>query len=217
MYYVIFQGTEKEGKAAVSEQYYNTLVPLVNNSPGFINETGFAAVHKERLTVLVATFEDEDALKRWRNEPTHVRIQGKAAQGIYEAYRIRVGPLLESVSQQAKQNEGEVEHCILLFYRNSFEGTPADSITSLIDTDPAANEISDELLDSSVYQGPRILWISAWKSEAAASRFEKLIPRTSGDEAKFILVKRDYSKVSRGDAPSETPGGKQRETAQGRE
>ncbi|ETI24409.1 hypothetical protein G647_03778 [Cladophialophora carrionii CBS 160.54] len=211
MYYVVFQGTEKEGKAAVSEQYYNTLVPLLKASRGFIKETGFAAVHKERLTVLVASFEDEGAIKRWRNEPTHIRIQGKAAHGIYEDYHIRIGPLLNSVGQQTNQDDEETKQCILLYYRDSFEGTPADSITSLIDVGKTAKEISDELLDSSVYEGPQILWISAWKSEAAASRFEKLLPRTPGDDVKFILVQRDYSQASRKEAPSATAGGEPKE------
>ncbi|EXJ60736.1 hypothetical protein A1O7_04889 [Cladophialophora yegresii CBS 114405] len=210
MYYVVFQGTEKEGKAAISEQYYNTLVPLLKASPGFIKETGFAAVHKERLTVLVASFEDEDAIKRWRNEPTHLRIQGNAAHGVYEDYHIRIGPLLDSDDQQATRNEGEVEQCILLYYRDSFEGTPADSIMSLLDMGDAAKEISEDLLDSSVYEGPQTLWISAWKSGAAARRFAELLPRTPGEEVKFILVKRDYSQVVRKEAPSETAGGEQK-------
>ena len=66
MHYVVFQGTEQEGKTAVSEQYYTTLVPLLDEIPGFIKETAFApALYKERSNVLVASFEDEEAIRRW--------------------------------------------------------------------------------------------------------------------------------------------------------
>ena len=213
MYYVVFQGTEKEGKAAVSEEYYNALVPLLNKSEGFFKETGFAGLHKERSTVLVAAFKDEDAIRQWRNEPTHLRIQGKGSHGIYEDYRIRFGPLLDLAEQQADQIEAGAAQCIVLYYRDSFEGTPTDDITSLIDKDASANNKWDELLDSAVYQGPQILWISSWNTQAAAARFEKLLPRVPGDEVKYILVKRDFGQLSREDAPSEIAGGEQRDHA----
>ncbi len=211
MHYVVFQGTEKEGKAATSGQYYNTLVPLVNKSPGFLKETGFGGLHKERSSVLVATFEDEDAIKKWRNEPTHLRFQGKASHGIYEDYRIRIGSLLDQAEQEASQVRSKTEQCILLYYRDSFEGTPSDDITSLIDKGTSAKDTSDELMDSAVYQGPKILWISTWNSQAAASEFGKLLHRVADDEIKYILVKRDYGQLNREDAPSEIAGGIQAE------
>ena len=85
-----------------------------------------------------------------------------------------------------------------------------DDITSLIDMDIAPKEVLDDLLGSSVYQGPHMLWVSSCRSRTSASRFEQLLPRKPGDDVKLILVRRDFGRFNRRDEPSKTPGGGQR-------
>lgn len=203
MYYAIFEGTEAEGKAAVSEQYYKTLSPILSKIRGFVSENGFGSPHIARLGALVSVWEDVDAISRWRNETTHLRIQQKASHGIYQDYRIRIGPEVDLDSSDPSSDKAS--QIVLLYHRETFENTPEDNVTSLIDS-AAATELQSELLDSSVYLGPHTLWISSWQSEAAASTFANLLPRSQGSEVKLIAVERDYTKSNRKDAPNENAG-----------
>lgn len=68
-------------------------------------------------------------------------------------------------------------------------------------------DVKNYMLDSAVYQGPSIIWVSAWRSRAAVENLEKAIRRTPGDDLKIVAVERDYTKIDRKDAPSEMPGG----------
>jgi heme-degrading monooxygenase HmoA len=186
MYYAIFEGTEAEGKAAVPEQYYKTLSSILSEIQGFISENGFESPHVARLGALVSVWEDVDAISRWRNEMTHLRIQQKASHGIYQDYRVRIGPELDPDSSNPSTDEAS--QIVVLYYRDNFEKTPEDNITSLIDS-TTATELQSELLDSSVYLGSQTLWISSWQSEAAASKLANLLSSFPGGHVKLIAVK----------------------------
>ena len=92
-----------------------------------------------------------------------------------------------------------------LYYRHNVEETPEDDVASLLPVD-AARELKGNMLDISVFQGTRILWISAWRSSAALRKFLKAIPRIENDSLVQVKVERDYTKFDRNDAPSQTPG-----------
>jgi heme-degrading monooxygenase HmoA len=204
MYFAIFEGTELEGKAEVSEQYYKALSPILREIKGFISETGFGSPHTNRLGVLISVWEDADAISRWRNQATHLRIQKKANQDVYEDYRIRIGPELDNnISAETSLDEGSP--VVLLYYRESLETTPEDDITSLVES-TVATEIQSHLLGSTVYLGPQTLWISSWQSEKVARQFASLLPRIQNDDLKVVRTQRDYTKSRRTDAPSEKAG-----------
>lgn len=204
MYYVIFEGTVPDDKLAVSEQYYKTLLPELQKVSGFIEETGFGSPHTPSKSVTISLWEDEAAVRRWRNESTHLRIQQKASTGVFESYRIRLGPALAS-DQDYNMALSGAGQCVVLYQREKHEGFLNDDITSLVGDSPAL-EVKEALLDCSVYQASQALWVSSWHSEAAACRFEKLIRRTPGDAIQRFRVLRDYGKFDRKDAPHEKPG-----------
>lgn len=204
MYYVIFEATAPEDKLAVAEQYYKTLVPKLQKISGFIEETSFGSPHASGKGVTISTWEDEAAISRWRNESTHLRIQQEASNGVFQDYRIRMGPALES-TRKSDSASSEAGQCVMLYYREKDEGTSLEDITSLVDVS-AAQEVKGDLLDCSVYLASQNVWISSWRSEAAAIKFEKLIPRTPDDAVRRVLVVRDYTKFDRKDAPHEKAG-----------
>ena len=202
MYYSIFEAIPKPDKGKIAESYYKSLVPKVKQISGFVQDTFFGSPHTEGKAVNIAEWRDADAMSQWRNESNHLRAQGKGFD-VYESYRLRLGPHIEA----SKGNDGR--HFVVLYYRESFDGTPEDNITSLLQAG-AASVVKKDLLDSSVYQGPRTAWVSAWRSQDAADNLMKAIPRVDGDALVKMVVERDYSKTNRNDAPSESPGEKSR-------
>ena len=191
-------------KAAIAGEYYKMLLPELHKIPGFINETPLGSPSNPDKAVEVAAFENEEAIKRWRNESNHLRIQGKASHGVYESYRIRIGPTVDDDHNESVGLADEHQY-IILYQCDKPDGSLNSDASSLISTG-APTEIKEYLLDSSVYHASQAVWISTWSSGFAASKFERLIDRVPGDIVKRIRVMRDYTKVHRKDAPSEEPG-----------
>jgi heme-degrading monooxygenase HmoA len=202
MYYSIFEAIPEPDKGKVAEAYYKSLVPKVKQIPGFIKDTFYGWPNTEGKAVNIAEWKDVDAMSQWRNESNHLRAQGKGFD-VYQSYRLRLGPDVEASTGH------DARHFLVLYYRESFDGTPEDDITSLLQAG-AASAVKNDLLDSSVYQGPRTAWVSAWRSQDAADNLEKAIPREEGDALVKMMVERDYTKTDRKDAPSELPGEKSR-------
>ena len=104
MCYFIFDGIPQVDKVAVAEEYYQSLVPRVKRIPGFIEDTFFGSPHAARKALNVAEWKDESAVREWRNESTHLRLQGEARHGVYESYRLRLGLAVEILAQKMIPN-----------------------------------------------------------------------------------------------------------------
>jgi heme-degrading monooxygenase HmoA len=96
MYFVVFESTTPESREDVSTQYYITLQKLLQTQPGFISETPLGAPHDPTKAVLIGRFVDEESMKRWRLERTHLDIQRKARRDVMEKYKVRLGPSIAS-------------------------------------------------------------------------------------------------------------------------
>ena len=201
MHYSLFEAIIEPGKGRVAEAYYMSLLPKVKGIDGFIKDTFVGSVHNAQLAINIAEWKDADALARWRNEGNHLRAQGKGPN-IYRSYRIRIGRAVEGAGGS---DDRDAKQWIVLYYRDSFDGKPADDVTSLLQTEAAS--MRDDLLDSVVYQGSRIVWISAWPSRGAAQKLREALPRVDGDTLIILAVERDYTKNEREEAPSKVPGG----------
>jgi len=204
MYYAVFEGTQMEGKGALAEQFYKTLTSILYKFPGFVSETGFGSPHVERREVLISVWEDEESMNRWRNESTHLSIQGKASRGIFHDYHIRLGPELDPNST-GRSSSNDASQMILLYFHDNYEQTPEDDIFSLVDS-VSTTGLQSEILGSSVYIGQQTLWISLWKSQEGAMKFANSLSRSPGDDVKLVRVRRDYTKSRRKDAPNEIAG-----------
>ena len=205
MWYSIFEAIPEPDKGQVAEAYYKSLLPKVKGISGFVKDTFLGSPHTSGKAVNIAEWRDADAISQWRNEGSHLRAQGKGPS-IYQSYRLRLGPGVEA----AEGRGGETaRHYVVLYYRDSFDGTPEDDITSLFQLGGVLT-VKKDMLDSSVFQGPRTLWVSSWKSQDAAENLMKALPRESGDTLINMVVNRDYTKSDREDAPSESPGDRSR-------
>lgn len=167
MYYSIFEAIPEPDKGKVAEAYYKSLVPKVKQISGFVKDTFFVSPHTEGRAVNIAEWRDADAMSQWRNESNHLRAQGKGFD-VYQSYRLRLGPDVEAAG------ESDARHSVLLYYRNVFAGTPEDDIVSLLPAS-TASAVRKDVLESSVYQGPRTVWVSACRSQDAAERLESTL------------------------------------------
>ena len=199
--HVVFQGTVVPQYASLSERFYTLLLPLLHASPGFIEETGFASTTNPNGQVLLAKFKDAESINTWRVEPTHLRVERTGREKVFEEYRIRIGPCAEEARQET---EGQV---VMLYQRphavaavGSGDGKTATYIKELLDRELLEDTVLGELNDESVYQSEKtVLWISSWKSDAAAVKIETALQRVEGDTVQRVKVERDYTKVDRRD------------------
>ncbi|KAL8772276.1 MAG: hypothetical protein Q9209_002488 [Squamulea sp. 1 TL-2023] len=208
MFFIVFESTTPESKAAIAGEYYVQMQELLKTQPGFISETPFASpVHADQQ-VLIAKWTDEDGVHIWRKQHDHLQVQYKARQGIFGAYRLRVGPELSSFDEGNQQEDEQGKHItkhkghFVVLYEGP-ETTSTASVTDIIDsTRGSASDAAVMLVDAAVYQGEKsMLWVSSWPTRAAAADFKKAIRRADGDTVHIFQVKRDYGDIDRSEAP----------------
>lgn len=210
MFIIIFESTTPASRTAIQGQYYLQLETLLQTQPGFISEVPFASPHREDQAVLIAKWTDEAGVHVWRTQHQHLMIQYKARHGIFDAYRLRVGP---EVSASDEDEEGDDTkqvtkhrgHFVVLHEAPIAEGTTTVSgdMSELVDpAKGAAVDVLADLVDAAVYRGDKsVLWISGWATRAAATRFEEAIRRVEGASVSVVRVVRDYGKDDRSEAP----------------
>ncbi|KAK5165269.1 uncharacterized protein LTR77_009367 [Saxophila tyrrhenica] len=207
MYYAAFEGTVPEEKNALSGRFYNTLLPKLKQIDGFTDESGFVSRSDKHTSLTLSRWEDVAALKRWRNEETHLRIQNKASSDVYSWYRLRIGPS-ETHDGIEHDEDGMARIMVMVHKPKDAEKQVAHGIEALIDRD-AGGDGWNGLVDFDEYEGETgLLWLTGWRTPFDAARFMNAIRADSGSVT-CVRVERDYTKVERRQAPSETPGVRQ--------
>ena len=150
--------------------------------------------------MLVAKFEDAEAMNTWRVQKTHLRVERTGREKVFEQYRIRVGP--------GADEEGEDDGQVVLLYQRTHAtaagegGQTAGSIKELLDGGLVDETVLGHMNDEGVYQSEKtVLWLSSWKSRDAALKIEKAIRRVEGDTVQRLKVVRDYTKEDRKEVP----------------
>ena len=89
---------EFEPDAAYEDRYFelaDLLRENVEKIEGFISVERFESVSQNGRFISVSTWEDLDAVKRWREHLEHAAAQNEAKdQGIFRNYRIRVAEVI---------------------------------------------------------------------------------------------------------------------------
>lgn len=119
---------------------------------------------------------------------------------------------------KAQEGDGRKEQVMLVYQRLTPTASPAASggegqdesapappigpLKSLLDPSKPETVVWDELNDDSTWVSETtVLWMSSWKSLAAAERFEKALSRVQGDSVQKMRVLRDYGKEDRREVP----------------
>jgi heme-degrading monooxygenase HmoA len=83
------------------QEYMNeaaTLRPLVSSIRGFISVERFESKTVPGKFVSLGFFEDESAVREWRNLAEHRRVQQLGRAKLFENYRLRIASVLRDYS-----------------------------------------------------------------------------------------------------------------------
>ncbi|KAA9367795.1 antibiotic biosynthesis monooxygenase family protein [Ochrobactrum quorumnocens] len=78
------------------EQYLDIAARLradLSQIDGFISIERFQSLVEPQKLLSLSFWRDEDAVKRWRNLPTHRIAQTKGRAGVFENYRLRIADI----------------------------------------------------------------------------------------------------------------------------
>ncbi|KAH8682534.1 hypothetical protein BX600DRAFT_430407 [Xylariales sp. PMI_506] len=195
MFYVLFAGSVRSDKSALSDQYYNTLQPILHQSKGFIEELPLGDPTRPNASLLFARFATADSLARWRNHPQHLRIMHHARHGIFEQYRVTVGTDTPRSIEAAKA-EGRV---VVVYQRSATQELCPESVQLPL---VAKSRVFEMATDVAFYNGENhFMWVVRLKTGSDVDEFEASLERVPGDAVHRIHVVRDYTKADRDEAP----------------
>ena len=201
MFYILFTATLPAGQSALSEQYYSTLQPILHNNKGFIKETPFSDPTEPGAQLLFGHFVDENSMKRWRNNPTHLKIMHQARHHMFDHFRVTVGTD-DTPESSAATKEGE-ERVVVVYERPAATQELLHPEHMQLSYVTKVEEVSERtVVDSKFYMGEESwVWVSRLKIGTSADEFEALLERVSGDAVYRIHVIRDYTNDDRKEAP----------------
>lgn len=89
------------------------LRPLLDGIEGFVSVERFQSLTDPGKLVSLSFFEDEDAVRRWREVPEHRAAQSAGRQGVFTNYRLRVANVLRdySLSDRGQVPDGALPLC----------------------------------------------------------------------------------------------------------
>lgn len=195
--FVCFEGVVPPEQEARSSQFYSAMQELVLKQTGFISETGFASIDQEGGQVLYVKFDNEEHLREWRKQRTHMKIQSIAREKIFSNYRIRIGQsVVQNTGDEPLETAGD--QYIMIWQTPIIESGETGPKSLLDGVEWQSN------VDASTYVNlTHILHVSSWTDLNAATEMRDSLPRTKDDEVQLIRVQRDYGKYERKDAPQD--------------
>ncbi|MGJ8527809.1 antibiotic biosynthesis monooxygenase family protein [Maritalea sp.] len=91
---VIFEVVPKEEHKATYLNIAAALKAELETLPGFISVERFQSLTDENKMLSLSFFEDEEAVRHWRNLQSHRLAQSKGRSKVFEGYRLRVANVL---------------------------------------------------------------------------------------------------------------------------
>lgn len=92
---------EVEPASGQNETYLDTaagLRPLLDEIDGFISVERFQSLTNPGKLVSLSFFENEDAVRRWRETAEHRAAQSAGRSGVFADYRLRVASVIRDYS-----------------------------------------------------------------------------------------------------------------------
>ena len=102
MLIVVFEFTLNEG---VNDRYFELAGMMreeIQNQPGIISIERFRHIEDDQRVVSISTWQDEDAIKQWRENLKHRMAQKEGKASIFKSYRLRVAKVIRDYGMDAK-------------------------------------------------------------------------------------------------------------------
>ena len=84
------------------------LKPLLSDAKGFIRSERFGSLNEEGKLLSLNVWENEEALKKWRNELHHRMSQSEGRERLFESYRITVASVVRDYDD-SNRNEAPAD------------------------------------------------------------------------------------------------------------
>lgn len=105
---VLFEVTPTaEGKVRYLELAAQ-LKPLLSNAEGFIRSERFGSLNEEGKLLSLNVWENEESVKKWRNELHHRMSQSEGRERLFENYRITVASVIREYDD-SNRNEAPAD------------------------------------------------------------------------------------------------------------
>jgi heme-degrading monooxygenase HmoA len=88
---------EVEPEPAHRQEYLDTAAALraeLEAIDGFISVERFESLSRPGKLLSLSFWRDEEAVRRWRNLPSHRDAQARGRQGVFRDYRLRVAEVM---------------------------------------------------------------------------------------------------------------------------
>jgi heme-degrading monooxygenase HmoA len=99
---IIFELWPAEGRA---DDYFGLAAALksdLERIPGFISVERFQSLADPAKLLSLSFFRDEEAVRAWRDLPSHRAAQAKGRRGIFADYRLRVAQVLRDYGKEVR-------------------------------------------------------------------------------------------------------------------
>jgi heme-degrading monooxygenase HmoA len=96
MQVVIFEVVIKSGKQQEYLDIAATLRPILEKIDGFISVERFQSLNTPEKLLSLSFWRDAEALKKWREQETHLQAQEKGRDELFESFNITVAESLRS-------------------------------------------------------------------------------------------------------------------------
>lgn len=106
MVIVIFESHPLDGKSQVYLDMAAELTPLVQQVDGFISVERFESITNPGKLLALSCWEDEDAVRVWRENQKHLTIQKSSRRSVFEHYQIRVATVTRSYDMKERVDNG---------------------------------------------------------------------------------------------------------------
>ncbi len=83
------------------------LRPLLSGIKGFISVERFESKTTPGKFVSIGFFEDENALREWRNLPEHRRAQQLGRTRLFKSYRLRIASVIRDYTMSDREHAPE--------------------------------------------------------------------------------------------------------------
>ena len=95
---VIFEAEPADGRFQDYLDLATGLRPLLDSTDGFISVERFQSLSNPAKLVSLSFFENEDAVRRWRETAEHRSAQSAGRHGVFVDYRLRVAAVVRDYS-----------------------------------------------------------------------------------------------------------------------
>lgn len=107
MVLVLFEVTIKEDCMDSYLSMAAKLKEALEKAEGFIRAERFSSLVKERKLLSLSVWENEEAIKEWRNQQEHRKSQQQGRNSIFESYRITVASPIRSYTDTKREEAPE--------------------------------------------------------------------------------------------------------------